>query len=101
MKGNEKKSHLKVRKPFGPELVVEFCKRLTKDNHGPSWDDNSILQREYDLLKFAVERWSVPCCSDNNTIYLEGIDDIYIYNDTCYSVNHDNENDMDNSELIE
>jgi len=28
MKGNEKKSHLKVRKPFGPELVVEFCKRL-------------------------------------------------------------------------
>ena len=78
-------------------LIVDY----TKDNHGPSWDDNSILQREYDLLKFAVERWSVPCCSDNNTIYLEGIDDIYIYNDTCYSVNHDNENDMDNSELIE
>lgn len=32
---------------------------------GSEWKEKNILKREIDLLKFAVNRWSIPCDKDN------------------------------------
>jgi len=37
---------------------------------GVDWTTNSILQRELELIKFAMERWTFGCCSDNFSLTL-------------------------------
>ena len=37
---------------------------------GTRWDLDNILRREFELLSFAAERWSMRCCPDNGTITL-------------------------------
>ena len=34
------------------------------------WGEKNILEREKCLLELAVERWAIPCCSDNGIIEL-------------------------------
>lgn len=45
-------------------------KRVVTFTNGHEWKAANILQRELEMLKFAVTRWSLPCCSDNGEIPL-------------------------------
>ncbi|MBL6995465.1 DUF262 domain-containing protein [Desulfobacula sp.] len=45
-------------------------KKICIYTDGIEWKKHNILKRELDLLKFAVKRWSIPCCSDNVNIFL-------------------------------
>lgn len=68
-------------------------KRIVKFTNGVEWRPANILARELDLLHFAAERWSLPCCGDNGTIDLPdefgpaagGHAYIAIQKEACYS----------------
>jgi hypothetical protein len=45
-------------------------KKIPTFTSGLEWNSDNIIKREYDLLKFAAERWSIPCCADNSEITL-------------------------------
>ena len=45
-------------------------KRVASYTNGHEWQRANILKREFDMLKFATKRWSLPCCSDNGDIVL-------------------------------
>ena len=60
-------------------------KKISGYTDGENWNEEEILNREYDLLQFASERWSVPCCVDNGTVFLN--DDFAIINKQQIDVN--------------
>ncbi|UTT85440.1 DUF262 domain-containing HNH endonuclease family protein [Vibrio pelagius] len=37
---------------------------------GKEWVKDNIIKREFDLLKFAAERWAIPSVKDKITVYL-------------------------------
>lgn len=43
-------------------------KQLSNYTDGSTWKEVNILKREYDLVKFAVERWSIPFRDDESVI---------------------------------
>lgn len=45
-------------------------KRVATFTNGHEWKSANILWREWEMLNFAVKRWSLPCCSDNGEIPL-------------------------------
>lgn len=45
-------------------------KRIDNFTCGKVWKEENILRREYEMLCFALERWSIPCVDDNVTIVL-------------------------------
>ncbi|MCP1727614.1 hypothetical protein J2T60_001614 [Natronospira proteinivora] len=45
-------------------------KRIPSFTDGVSWDDDCVLKREYEMLKFVIDRWSFPCCADNCSVLL-------------------------------
>lgn len=42
-------------------------KLVTTYTNGINWKKEEILRREYDLIVFALNRWSMNCCSDNGS----------------------------------
>mgnify|MGYP006301269401 CR=1 FL=1 len=40
-------------------------RRIASFTSGSEWLPKNILEREMEMLNFAVERWGIPCCSDN------------------------------------
>lgn len=45
-------------------------KRIPKFTDGVTWQIGNILQREVELLKFAIKRWGLNCANDNGNIQL-------------------------------
>jgi len=45
-------------------------KRIANFTDGREWKERNILLRELELLKFASQRWNMPCCDDNGEITL-------------------------------
>lgn len=69
------------RKPFPLKLNDATAPHCYTDDHatrleqqierftdGDAWRTENILRREAHLLRFAAERWSLPCCADNGLI---------------------------------
>jgi hypothetical protein len=77
-------------------------KRIHSFTDGTSWGKANILNRERELLQFASERWSVPCCADNGHVVLSeefreaGIGEIEVSYINCVSVGHDIDDEADN-----
>jgi hypothetical protein len=89
---------------FGCTSATNSEKLIGGYTDGTTWDKTSILKREIDLLKFAAERWSIPCCVDNGVVYLDDVFDdlddktIQVKFDECVS---ELEDEDDGSEYIE
>jgi len=51
-----------------PTKSTNSERAITKFTDGSEWKEKNILIREIDLLKFAVNRWSIPCDKDEFTL---------------------------------
>jgi hypothetical protein len=47
-------------------------KRIREFTDGSEWRPLNILRREFEMLKFFVERWSIPCAGDVGELSLPG-----------------------------
>lgn len=43
-------------------------KEIKKYTDGSTWKESEILKRELDMIKFSIERWSIPLKNDNGII---------------------------------
>jgi hypothetical protein len=59
-------------------------KLITNFTNGTDWLKDNILAREVAMIKFAAERWSMPCCFDNGVVNLPEV-----YKDNCYGGNEE------------
>lgn len=76
-------------------------KQISKFTDGSTWKEVNILKREYDLIRFAIERWSMPFRVDANIIEVPAIykefipqcEDIKINFDEYIELNEDHKID--------
>ena len=78
-------------------------KKIQVYTNGTYWRTIEIGNREFDLIKWASKRWSVPCCSDIGNVRLKYFDDVINVNQPdCYDDTSIEEDDVgNNSEFSE
>lgn len=55
---------------FNSPNATNTEKLVQRYTAGGDWRKDEILKREVEILRFAKDRWSVPCCADNGDIPL-------------------------------
>ncbi len=53
---------------YGHKKATNSEKQINNYTDGSTWKEFNILKREYDLVKFAIERWSIPFKNDESII---------------------------------
>lgn len=53
---------------YGHKKATNSEKQISNYTDGSTWKEFNILKREYDLVKFAIERWSIPFKNDESII---------------------------------
>ena len=55
---------------YNHQRATNSERQIREFTDGSEWKKEHILRREFEMLKFAAKRWSIPCCVDNGTINL-------------------------------
>jgi len=91
---------------FDHKSATNSEKEIRNFANAGKWDEGCILTREFEMIKFAVDRWSIPCCCDNGVIYLSdefaeaGYASISVNETDCYSADSTEEEDEEGVDEI-